>query len=145
MSSSTLKTINNQLTVYGYAIFMILGSIGNAFIVMIFSRQRQSACAIYLICAAVMNSVYLTFNGIASIFILFYPHRTTREISFCKIYKYPLYTVVQVPKTALVLACIDRFLITSSRASFRAFSTPKRAIYLIFFFVLFGHYLLFMF
>jgi hypothetical protein len=31
------------------------------------------------------------------------------------------------------LVCIDRFLITSNRASFRAFSTPKRAKYLIFF------------
>jgi hypothetical protein len=33
----------------------------------------------------------------------------------------------------LILACIDRFLITSNRARFRAFSTPKRAKYLIFF------------
>ena len=37
----------------------------------------------------------------------------------------------------LVLACIDRFLITSDRASFRAFSTPKRAKYLIFFSIIF--------
>jgi hypothetical protein len=33
----------------------------------------------------------------------------------------------------LICACIDRFLITSTRASFRAFSTPKRAKYLIVF------------
>jgi hypothetical protein len=33
----------------------------------------------------------------------------------------------------LILACIDRFLITSRRVSFRAFSTPKRANYLVFF------------
>jgi hypothetical protein len=33
----------------------------------------------------------------------------------------------------LVLACIDRYLITSDRASFRAFSTLKRAKYFIFF------------
>jgi len=106
------------MTVYGYSIFMTLGNIGNPFIVMIFHRQHQSACAIYLICAAVMNSAYLTFDGIASIFILFYPDRTTREISFCRMYKYILYIIGQVPKTALVLAFIDRFLITSSRASF---------------------------
>jgi hypothetical protein len=112
---------------------MILGNIGNIFIVIIFSQQRQSACAIYLICAAVMNTVYLTFDGIASIFILYYPDRTTSVILFCKIYKYILYAVGQVPKTLLTLACIDRFLITSRRASFRAFSTPKRAKYFIFF------------
>jgi hypothetical protein len=33
----------------------------------------------------------------------------------------------------LLLACIDRYLITSDRASFRAFSTPRRAKYFILF------------
>ena len=68
MSSSTLTTIQNQLNLYGYSIFMILGNIGNVFIVIIFSRQRQNACSIYLISSAVVNIVYLTFNGIVSIF-----------------------------------------------------------------------------
>jgi hypothetical protein len=133
MSSSTLTTIQNQLTIYGYTIFMIMGNIGNVFIVIIFSPQRQTPCAIYLICAAVVNTVYLTFDGIASIFILYYPDRTTLVISFCKIHSYLLNVIGQVPKTLLILACIDRFLITSDRANFRAFSTPKRAKYLFFF------------
>jgi hypothetical protein len=133
MSSSTLTTIENQLTLYGYSISMILGNIGNVFILIIFSRQRQTACAIYLISAAVMNSVYLIFNGIASIYILYYPDTTLLVLSFCKMYKYMIFTLGQLPKTMVILACIDRFLITSDRASFRAFSTPKRAKYLIFF------------
>jgi len=137
MSSSTLTTINNQLTVYGYSISMILGNIGNVFIVMIFHRQRQSACAIYLICSAVMNIVYLTFDGIATIFMFYYPNETTRVIIFCKMYKYFLYIFGQEGKTMIVSACIDRFLITSSRVDFRAFSTPKRAKYLIFFSLIF--------
>jgi hypothetical protein len=116
---------------------MILGNIGNVFIAIIFSRQRQSACALYLICSAVGNSVYLTFEGIASILTLYYPDRTIRTIIFCKMYSYTLNFVGQVPKTMLILACIDRFLITSNRASFRAFSTPKRAKYLIFFSTMF--------
>ena len=36
----------------------------------------------------------------------------------------------KLAKTMIVLACIDRFLVTSDRATFRAFSTPKRAKYL---------------
>jgi hypothetical protein len=137
MSSSTLTTIENQLTVDGYSICMLLGNIGNVFIVIIFSRQRQSACAIYLICSAVMNIIYLTFDGIATIFMLYYPDRTTRVIIFCKIYKYLLYILGQEAKTMIILACIDRFLITSNRVNFRAFSTPKRAKYLIFFSTIF--------
>jgi hypothetical protein len=84
-----------------------------------------------------MNIVYLTFDGIATIFMFYYPDDTTRVISFCKMYKYILYIFGQESKTMIVLACIDRFLITSSHTSFRAFSTPKRAKYLIFFSLIF--------
>jgi len=133
MSSSTLTTIENQLTLYGYSISMILGNIGNVFILIIFSQHRQTACAIYLIGTAIMNSVYLTFNGIVSVYILYYPDTIILVLTFCKMYKYMMFSFGQQAKTMLILACIDRFLMTSNRASFRAFSTPKRAKYLIFF------------
>jgi hypothetical protein len=42
-----------------------------------------------------------------------------------------------VAKTMLVLACIDRFLITNDRAILRALSTPKKAKYLICFSIIF--------
>jgi hypothetical protein len=116
---------------------MILGNIGNIFIVVIFGRQRQSACAIYLISSAVANTIYLTFGSISSIFTFYDPSRTTGTIIYCKIYTYILNLVGQIPKTLIILACIDRFLITSNRASFRAFSTPKLAKYMIFFTCLF--------
>jgi hypothetical protein len=133
MSSSTLTTIENGVTVYGYAISMILGNTGNIFIIIMFSRQRQSACAIYLICTAIMNIVYLTYEGIATIVMFYYPDQTIHVLSFCKLHKYILYIVGQEAKTMLVFACIDRFLITSARATFRTFSTPKRAKCLILF------------
>jgi hypothetical protein len=137
MSSSTFTTIANILTLYGNPICMILGNMGNIFTTIIFSRQRKSACALYLICSAVWNSVYLTFSSIAGIFAFYYPDRTIHEIIFCKIYSYTLNFVGQVPKTMIILACIDRFLITSARANFRAFSTTKRAKYIIFFSIIF--------
>jgi hypothetical protein len=65
--------------------------------------------------------------------MFYYPDQTIHVLSFCKSYKYILYIFGQEAKTMLVLACIDRFLITSARASFRTFSTPKRAKCLIFF------------
>jgi hypothetical protein len=37
----------------------------------------------------------------------------------------------------IIFACIDRFLLTSSRATYRAFSTPKRAKRLVFFSIIF--------
>ncbi len=143
MSSSTFTTISTLLTLYGNPICMILGNIGNVFITIMFSRQRGSACALYLICSAVVNSVYLTYTCISEIFTFYYPDRTSRTIVFCKINSYTLNFVGQVPKTMIILACIDRFLITSTRANFRAFSTPKRAKYIIFFSIIFWALFLF--
>jgi hypothetical protein len=137
MSSSTLTTIENVLTLYGNPIFLTLGNIGNIFIVIIFSRQHQSACAIYLTSSGIMNSLYLTFGGISSMVIFYYPDRTMRIMAFCKIYAFIVNIIGQIPKSMIIFACIDRFLITSNRAGFRAFSTPKRAKYFIFFSIIF--------
>jgi hypothetical protein len=87
----------------------------------------------YLISSAVTNSVYLTFDGFFQIFPIYYGDGTIRAIDLCKIHAYIPNALGQIAKTMLVLASIDRFLITSDRASFRAFSTPKRAKYLIVF------------
>jgi hypothetical protein len=131
MSSSTLTTIQNQLNFDGYLIFMVLGNIGNVFIIIIFSRQRQSTCSIYLICSAVVNIIFLTFNGFFLIFPVYYDDGTAHGIILCRIYIYLLNVFGQEGKTMIVFACMDRFLITSNRVSFRALSTTKRAKYLI--------------
>jgi hypothetical protein len=137
MSSSTLTNIQTQLNKYGYPIFMVLGNIGNVFIIRLFSQQRQNACSLYLISAAVVNILYLTFTGFIQIFPIYYGDRTIRSIILCKIYTYAINVIGQMPKTMLVLACIDRFLMTNERVSFRLLSTPKRAKYLIFFSIIF--------
>jgi hypothetical protein len=133
MSSPTLTNIQKAFTIYGNSFFFILGNIGNVFIVIIFSRQRSTACSIYLLSSAVVNFVFLTVNGYFQIFPFNYSDGTIRVITFCKISAYILNILGQVAKTLLIFACIDRFLITSNRASFRAFSTPKRAKYLVVF------------
>jgi len=136
MSSSTLATIETQLKLYAYPVFMILGSIGNIFILIIFSRQRQSACSIYLITSAIINILYLLTTAFLVIFPL-YDNGTINAIIFCKISSYIPIVIGQVTKTMLVFACIDRYMITSNQARFRAFRTPKRAKYLIVFSIFF--------
>jgi hypothetical protein len=137
MSSSTLATIQTQLIVYGYSILMILGNIGNTFIIILFHRNRQNPCSIYLSSSALMNIVYLTMYFCEQVFPFNYTDGTIRALLVCKLYIYILIAFGQTAKTVLVLACIDRFLITNDRASLRAFSTPKKAKYLICFSIIF--------
>ena len=137
MSSLALSDIQNQFDLYGSAICMILGCFGNVFIMIIFGRQRQSACSIYLLSSAIANILYLILNGFIQIFPYDYTNATSNAFVFCKIYIYIRSIVGQVTKTLITLACIDRYLITSDRATFRAFSTPKRAKQIIGFCIIF--------
>jgi len=127
MSTSFLVTIPSQLNHYGYPIFLTLGNIGNICIVIVFSRQRQNACLIYLLSSAVLNDLYLTFNSFIEIFPFYYGDETIRSFTLCKIRFYVSNVLGQLAKTMIVLACIDRFMIASKNANLRALSTPKRA------------------
>ncbi len=137
MSTSILGTIQTQLNHYGYPIFMTLGNIGNIFVVIIFSQQRHNACAIYLLSSAIMNDLYLTFNSFVEIFPFYYGDESPRAFALCKIRYYVSNVLGQLAKTMIVLACIDRFIITSERVHLRALSTPKRAKWFIFTAILF--------
>jgi len=137
MSSSILSTIETELNLYVYATLLILGNIGNVFIVIVFSRQRRNPCIIYLISSAVVNSVYLTFLGLAELFPFNYGDGSISALNFCRIFSYLVNVLGQIPKTMVTLACVDRFMITSERATLRAFSTLNRARWFIFFSIIF--------
>jgi hypothetical protein len=138
MSSATLATIQTELTRYGYPILMILGTIGNIFILMLFKRQRQNPCAVYLMSSAIVNSLYLLSFGFVQIFPFYYGGGTIFASLFCKIYVYIINVFGQIARTMVAFACVDRFMITNERANFRAFSTLKRAKWFIFFLLLLG-------
>ena len=97
---------------------MVIGNIGNAFIIIIFGRQRKTACSIYLTSSAVVNSLFLTINFCFTRFSFDYSVETLGAITYCKVSAYVLNILGQVAKTLLAFACIDRFLITCDRASF---------------------------
>ncbi len=46
--------------------------------------------------------------------------RTSNYIHQISVYSYILNVLGQIAKTMIILACIDRFLITSNRATFQA-------------------------
>ena len=104
---------------------MILGNIGNVFIVILFRRHQQNTCLIYLISAAVASNIYLLFVG----FVQLFPFNCTNESIFvlvlCKLSGYIPSVIGQVAKLTIVFACVDRHMITNDRASFRAFCTSK--------------------
>jgi hypothetical protein len=120
MSSSVLPLLQVQLTLYGSYIILIFGNIGNAFIVILFSRHRQNSCSTYLLCAAFINSVFITFNISLSMYTINYGDPTIHSLVFCKLRLYFIHVWSQIAKYLIVLSCVDRFVLTNNNAHFRA-------------------------
>lgn len=133
MSVFLLPTIQARINYYSYPVLLTVGCIGNVFNLILFNRQRHNACSIYLINSSLTNLLYLINNGFFRMFPVPYNDGSMRAFVVCKLSSYLPGFLGQVTKTILILACIDRYLITSDRATLRVFSTPKRAKYLIFF------------
>ena len=133
MSSSILTTIQTRMNFYGFPVPLVLGTIGNILVLILFSRRVHNACSLYLINSAATNIFYLQFSIFFRIFPPDYNEQSMRALITCKIVSYIPNAFGQITKTMLVFACIDRYLITSNQAHLRAFSTPKRAKYLIVF------------
>ena len=131
MSSAALTAIQTQINVYGYPILLIFGTIGNILIVILFKKYHQNACAIYILSAAIANGIYVTVIAFFQIFPFYYEDESTRAFILCKFRYYITNTIGQITRTMLILSCIDRYLITSNRPSFRTLSTPKRAVWAI--------------
>lgn len=133
MSVFLLPTIQARINYYSYPVLITVGCIGNMLNLILFNRQRHNACSIYLINSSITNLLYLINNGFFRMFPVPYNDGSMRALIVCKLSNYLPGFLGQVTKTILILACIDRYLITSDRASLRLFSTPKRAKYLILF------------
>lgn len=137
MSSSVLIPIQNQIVFYGYPTFISLGYIGNILIIIVFARQQQNTCSIFLISSAVASLFYLSFNYLIQFAPTNYQDGTVRAFAVCKTRYYFGNILGQIARILFVAAAFDRFMYTSNRASIRAFITPKRAKYCVFIVVIF--------
>lgn len=123
-STSILPIIQVGITRYGLSIMLILGNIGNIFIIILFYRRRQNACSLYLLCASIMNSVALTFSGISIVYSLDYGDVANRSLFFCKFRFYFAHIVTQIGRYLSIIACIDRYLWTKNYLHARFMNQP---------------------
>ena len=129
-SPSLLPYVQTQLTRYGMTAILILGNIGNLLVALLFSKHRKNACSMYLLCTAVMNNVFLLSNIPLQVYIAYRGDPTLSSLISCKLRYYLPNVWGQMARYFLVLACIDRFAMTSANVHLRAFSRPSRARYL---------------
>ena len=128
-SVAQLATIQNLLTRYGMSIYVAFGNIGNFLTIAVFSQseQRRNPCSLYILWMTVCNLICLDVGIIPLIFALDHTDISTQIAAACKIQFYVRHASFQIMRTYKVLACIDRFALSSLEARIRSFSQYKVA------------------
>jgi hypothetical protein len=139
MSNSLLSFIQTQLVRYGTTTIMVLGCTGNAYVVFVFLKNRKNACAIFLLSAALMNIIYLAFSIPLTVYTYEYGDPSLNSMGLCKLRYYVFHIWGQMSRYFIVLACIDRFALTSTNANIRTFSQSYKAQCLIVITTIFWH------
>lgn len=132
MSTALLTIIQTELNRYGLSIILVLGMIGNTALIVIFLRQQQRSCALYFIWASVINNIYLLFAIPPTLYSLTYGDLNGRSLVYCKLRFYLTHTLGQTARYIIILACFDRYAMTTSyHVRFRFLLRPSTARYLI--------------
>ncbi|CAF0991618.1 unnamed protein product [Adineta steineri] len=135
MSSSdafltSLQSIQTNLFRIGGPILLVFGVINCVISLIVFTQKnlRKSPCSIYLIAANVVNLLYITLSVLFLILTTGYGIDVFGSNLFmCRFYYYTSYVLDILSPFYLILASIDRVLVTSSNARTRQRSTPRLA------------------
>lgn len=139
MSTSLLPTIQTELNRYGLSIIFAFGIIGNCWFIILFGRHQQKSCSMYLLWSSVINNIYLILAIPPTLYSLDYGDLNSRSLIYCKLRFYLTNTLGQTARYYIILACIDRYIITVNNVRFRFFTKPSTARYFMLFIFLFWH------
>lgn len=128
MSAPFLSVIQQGMTRYGMSIMVTTANLSNLLSISIFSQRhhRKSSCSIYLIFAAISAIVSINWALIPGIKALNNPPDLfSQYLILCRLRGYILQVSNNLFRTFLVLACADRFAMSSSRVQIRSWATTK--------------------
>lgn len=125
MSAAVLPFIQAQLTYYGGTTALVLGVIGNALVVLLFSKNHRNACSMCLMWASVMNICSLSYSIPQNIYTYAYGDLTVRSLIYCRIRNYLGNVWGQMARFFILLACVDRYVLTNGDINSWALSRPS--------------------
>jgi len=114
--------------------YVAFGNLGNLLTIAVFAqaRQRRNSCSLYLLIMTICNLICLDIGILPIIFSLDYTDIRTKYEIACKLQFYIRHASFQMMRTCKVLACFDRYALSSMSVRIRAFSQYKIAVRLIF-------------
>ncbi|CAF0812141.1 unnamed protein product [Adineta ricciae] len=132
LSSFTIALLQTQryLFQYGGPIIITLGLIGCILCWLVFSKAtlRKSPCSIYMIAFQIFNITYIITIILPSVLSFGYNvSYITNTLGLCRFSMYMTYVLDVLNPSCLILASIDRILITSQNTLTRQRSTSRLA------------------
>ncbi len=104
--------IQRNIIRYGFPILLISGNVGNLMTIIVFHQKRhqQSSCSLYLIASAVFGLIGLNWRLGSNLNAL-------ESLALSRMCGYILQVMSVLNRTMILLACVDRFTSSSSRAN----------------------------
>ncbi|CAF2063106.1 unnamed protein product [Rotaria magnacalcarata] len=135
MSSASVATsillVSKYLAIYGYSLIAIVGCIGNAWNILIFTSSksiRHNQCGFYLITTSISDCCLLLVVLPFRISELAFETDVTRLSEFwCKFRPMLTYTLALISLSSVCFAAIDQYLSTNHHVWIRQISTLKLA------------------
>jgi hypothetical protein len=131
---SFLEAVQQGLTRYGMSSYLVLGTIGNLANIAIFCQKdhRKNSCSLYLLTASFINVFIINYGVIPTIYSLDHLNPELNWVVSCKMRLYLLHCALMMSRSLVVLACVDRFALSSSSQRVRSFCQPKMVFPVIF-------------
>lgn len=138
MSSSDTHLINVLNAVFGIVqryilpVVYVLANVGNLFSALIFARKswRKNVCVFYFNICLLFNTCYINSSMLGSIFVFgFKINLLNSNAILCKLYSFTSFLFSTLPPTVLILASIDRLLISSQNVDTRLYSSKRLAFF----------------
>lgn len=126
----TLNLAQMNIGRYAYLIIFILGNIGLILNILILTQRvyLQNSCSCYILASTFMNLIIINIPVLFRILGLgFSIDPTTASVFFCKFRFYIAHVITFLSRFCIVLACADRWAMSSTSAQRRAFSRKKVA------------------
>jgi hypothetical protein len=129
----TLNIIQQSILRYGYSIIFILGNIGSLLNILVLNRRnyRRNSCSSYILASAIPDLLIINVVILTRILSAFGFDPTITSTLFCKLQWYILHAMTLLSRTYILLACIDRWTMTSTIIHRRAFAKIKVSMFVI--------------
>jgi hypothetical protein len=144
-----LNNANVNLHRYGNLVIYILGMVGDLLSAFVFFQRswRKNVCVFYFLIGLFLNSLYLHSTILGTALITgFNINAQNSSVILCKLYYYTVYLSATLFPTVLILASIDRLLISSQNVDTRLYSSKRLAYFSVslstFFWVVFNFHVL---